>query len=64
MTDRTEAWLRGCADQHQRWRQQAAAVLYHRLPVAIRQKSEVPDLDETAGQNMHQETADELHRVE
>jgi len=39
-------------------------VLNHRLSVSVRQETEVSYLDETAGQHMQQEAANELHRVQ
>jgi hypothetical protein len=39
-------------------------VLNHHPALAVRQKSEMPDLDEAAGQHVQQETADELDGIE
>jgi len=53
----------GCSDL-QPWRRDGAAEGQRLLTVAVGKQSEVADLNETGGQHMEQEAADELDRVE
>ena len=55
-------WLLRLYDQglHRKWWQEFAAVLDDLFSVAVRKKSEVPDLHKSAGQHVQKKPPDEL----
>jgi hypothetical protein len=56
-------WLRG--DGLRRgWGQEFAAVLDQLLSIAVGQKSEMSDLNESAGEHMQEKPPDELDRLQ
>jgi hypothetical protein len=59
-------WWSGLHDENlcRGWRQEFAAVLDHLFAIAVGKESEMSDLDETAGEHVKEEAADELRRLQ
>jgi hypothetical protein len=59
-------WLVGLHDEGlgSGWGQEFAAVLDHHLSIAVGKESEMPDFHKSTRQDMQEESADELDRLQ
>ena len=65
LADRAQVFFGADHDWYDwRRRQQFTAMLHHGVAIPVGEEAKVADLDESAGQHVQQETANELYRVQ